>query len=218
MKKEILYIIIAGSLFCSNTFAQQPVNVQALLQEFSNTKNDSVFISKHSALPYQPMETDKSKPYDTSDALIKELFANGVGHVTGPFKKGNTVNYFKIVSFDSTYKARIGNILIQYGNYRTDSAAHELARDILKELKSGKDFNAFCHLYSDDHNQNRDCDIGWLFVTNMVYPVAKAVVNHKKGNVFIVKSQNGYHVIKMLENPVFDKMKVQFVKLAVKTN
>jgi len=216
--KKFIAAVIFSHLFMYG-HAQYELSFGQLAKEFSRATNDSLFITRHSSEPYRIMVTDKSKPFDTSDALIRELFMLKKGEVSSAYRKGNTVNYFKVVRIDSSYQVHIGNILLTYGEgkvFRNEEEALTLARHIVSEVKSGKPFNVYCHLYSDDQNSRHDCDLGWLYVDAMVYPVATACLKHRKGEVFMVKSQNGFHVIKMLDDPRYVKVRVHFVRLALK--
>lgn len=191
-------------------------STDVLLEGFRTAKNDSVFISQHSAEPFRVYQTDKTIKFDTTDALIKKLFVSEPGQVIGPFSKGNTRHYFKVLGFENAYRIHAGIIWIKYREGRSEQQMADLTNYIFTEVKNGKDFNAFCHLYSDDNNMRSNCDIGFVYNSKLPPPMNDDVIKHKTGDLFIVHTSYGYHIIKMLGDPVLEKIKVQFVKLSLK--
>jgi hypothetical protein len=74
-------------------------------------------------------------------------------------------------------------------------------REALREAKAGKDFSALAKKYSEDSSKDKGGDIGYFTRFNMmVEPFSKAAFEMKVGEVSEpVKSQYGYHIIKVLD-------------------
>ncbi len=214
--QKLLKIISITFLFSSPLFSQSTIDFNQLKEDFRKATNDSIFITSHSATPFQVYQTDKTQPYDSNDVLIKELFKSSQGAVIGPFKKGNTTNFFKITAFEKSYKVHAGIIWIKYKEGRSEEEMAELANHIFSEIKKGKDFSSFCRLYSDDNNSRKNCDVGWLFSNKIPPPLSEELPKHKKNDLFMSHTKYGYHIVKVLDEPIAEKVKVQFVKLSMK--
>jgi len=184
--------------------------------DFKLAKNDSIFIAKNSIFPYKIYSVDKSVNYDSTDIITRKILAGKVGDVIGPFESDSIVNYVKIVNIEDAYKIRVGNIWIDIK--RGYDNAKEIANNILNDVKNGKDYNTFCYLYSDDKNKLKDCDLGWFYNTVMVEPFANEIIKHKLGDVFVVETKFGFHVVKILGNPYLDLMKVDYIALTIKND
>jgi foldase protein PrsA len=74
-----------------------------------------------------------------------------------------------------------------------------LAQSILSQVKSGGDFAALAKKYSTDPgSKSSGGDLGWAAPSAYVTEFADAVSAMKVNEVRLVKSQYGYHVIKLL--------------------
>jgi len=89
------------------------------------------------------------------------------------------------------------------------------AQDILAELKKGTSFEDLAKKYSTDSTAAKGGDLGWFAKGSMVPEFDKVVFGLKEGQVSgIVKTQFGYHIIKMTgQRPAgiraFDEVKDQ---------
>lgn len=97
-------------------------------------------------------------------------------------------------------KVDVAHILIRTHN-RTPEQAKALAEKIRTELLAGADFTKLEKKYSEDKvAQGRDGDLGWFQRGQMVKPFENAAFALKKvGDISpVVKTQFGYHIIKLL--------------------
>lgn len=75
---------------------------------------------------------------------------------------------------------------------------HALALRLLKEAKAGANFAALAHKYSKDTvSAKKGGDLGYFTKGTMVAAFDKAAFSMKVGQVRLVKSQFGWHVIKL---------------------
>ncbi|MBD0257574.1 MAG: peptidylprolyl isomerase, partial [Cytophagales bacterium] len=59
-------------------------------------------------------------------------------------------------------------------------------------------------------------DLGWLWQGYMIGPFDQALANAKKGDVLVIKSPLGAHLIKITEDKVLDRGRVKVVPLMKK--
>jgi len=90
------------------------------------------------------------------------------------------------------------------------------AKDVLAQLNKGGDFAALAKKYSIDPTKDQGGDLGYFVRTAMVKEFGDAVFGMKKGEVSKapVKTQFGYHIVKIvdrrpLQKPDFAKVKDQ---------
>ncbi len=59
-------------------------------------------------------------------------------------------------------------------------------------------------------------DLGWLWQGYMIGPFEQALANAKKGDVMVIKSPLGAHVVKIMEDKVLDRGRVKVIPLMKK--
>jgi peptidyl-prolyl cis-trans isomerase SurA len=119
-------------------------------------------------------------------------------------------------------KARVRHILILTEKGLSADKKKEKylrAKEILREIKRGKDFAAAAKEYSEDISASEGGDVGFVEKGKMVPEFEKAVYSLKEGAISdIVETEYGYHIIKVEEVltggtlPLKDvKNKIQFI-------
>ncbi|MGP8253749.1 MAG: peptidylprolyl isomerase [Terracidiphilus sp.] len=105
--------------------------------------------------------------------------------------------------FQTPEQARSRHILISVApgaDPKTDAAARVKAEDVLKQLKAGGDWNALAKKYSDDPgSKDKGGELGFAQRKTMVPEFDNAIFTQKIGDIEIVKSQFGYHVVQVEE-------------------
>jgi peptidyl-prolyl cis-trans isomerase SurA len=100
-------------------------------------------------------------------------------------------------------KARVRHILILTEKDLSSNKKKEKylqAKEILSEVRSGKDFAAAAKKYSEDISASEGGDVGFVEKGKMVPEFEKAVYSLKEGEISdIVETEYGYHIIKVEE-------------------
>ena len=79
-------------------------------------------------------------------------------------------------------------------------AAKAKAEEVLQKVKSGDDFTKLAHQYSDDPGtKDRGGELGYFARGEMVKPFEDAAFKLNPGQVTLVQSQYGYHVVQLEE-------------------
>jgi peptidyl-prolyl cis-trans isomerase D len=101
-------------------------------------------------------------------------------------------------------QARTRHILIQVAagaDAKTDAAAKAKAEGILKQLQGGANFAELAKKYSDDPgSKDSGGEVGFVNQNAAMVPeFLRAIFSQKVGDIKIVKSQYGYHIIQVEE-------------------
>jgi peptidyl-prolyl cis-trans isomerase D len=184
-----------------------------LLNEFLTTTNDSIFITQYSKEPFERYRAERSvlpHQFDPLDSMI--FYHRNVGEITGPYYLDSSVCYIKVTGADSSVRMHVGNLWLNPKTRGKDSC-EILIQSLLAQANQNENFDDLCKLYADDHNQNRDCALAWFYEGTMVSEFQDAVIHHAKGEVLIVDTRFGKHLVKILDNPIYDRYAVEYVIL-----
>ncbi len=167
--------------------------VADLKDEFSSVENSEQYVNLNSDIPYR----DKFYGVDELNVNIMSLYESEAGTVVGPYRDGDYFKISKAVEFDfvpDSAKAR--HILL-----RSESMPYAIAKStadsLLNLLKNGADFAELAKENSQDATANGGGDLGWFKEGMMVKPFNDACFLGKKGDLTIVESQFGVHIVEV---------------------
>lgn len=110
-------------------------------------------------------------------------------------------NRYRDSNFAHPEQVRARHILIAVAADATPAqraAAKARADDLLKQIKAGANFVKLAQQYSEDPGtKNNGGDLGYFSQSEMVKPFADAVFRMKTGEMTVVQTQFGYHVIEV---------------------
>lgn len=175
---------------------QQWVNEQ--LSKFATSTNDTTFVDANSETKFDPT----AKPRSAYPAeVVDRLFRDSVGSIIGPVFADGKFNIYKVVGTkqDSLFQMRASHILFKTDNGDTAMTIKK-ANDVLSQLRKGADFAALAAQFGTDGTAQKGGDLGWFTEGNMVKEFNDAVLNGKKGDMKIVKTQFGIHIVKITED------------------
>ncbi|HUB30813.1 MAG TPA: peptidylprolyl isomerase [Terracidiphilus sp.] len=170
---------------------------------------------------------DLSKTINPSDAELEAFFKKNAARYATAVPEQRTISYFAFTANDvpggvpqptqqeiqqyytahqSEYtvpeQARSRHILIKVppgADAKTDAAAKAKAEMILKQIKGGANFAELAQKYSDDSSKDNGGELGFYRRGATVPEFEKALFSQKIGDVEIVKSQYGYHILQVEE-------------------
>ena len=176
---------------------------RSLVQNWINAKKDE-FASAANGISYVNQNSDA--PFDSSfhakgtlSPLIDSvLFNASMGAIAGPYEENSSLNIAKLVGeklISDSVKAR--HILIKIEN--NDTAKALAKADSLKNaIKKGSKFDMLAMMFSQDPGSgSKGGDLGWFRTGMMVKEFNDACFNSKVGDMPIVTSQFGVHLIEV---------------------
>ncbi|MBM3920571.1 MAG: hypothetical protein FJ347_05005 [Sphingomonadales bacterium] len=168
-----------------------------------------------------------SLPKKTPKEVSELLWTMPVNAVAGPFYKDGAYSVYRKLSEkkDSIPSINVAHILIQVGEapnkqkISDSAAALAKANELAAQIKGGADMGKLALDWSADKGSaTNGGSYGWVdkkTYDNYVAPYRDFALRAVKGQVEVVKSQFGYHVMKALESPDFSQIKFEEQKFEV---
>jgi peptidyl-prolyl cis-trans isomerase D len=184
--------------------------VQALRPEFSSTTDVEAFLAKNGTeINYADVFVPKSK---LTGARKDSIGGMGTGFVTGPYLDGTNFVLARVMDVKTLPDSvRARHILVATIDPKTNqpklddsSAKHRI--DSLKSLiDKGQHFDSVAFHYSDDEGSRiKGGDLGYFGPGQMVKEFNDYTFSGKKGEMKIVKTQFGYHLIEIVDQKNFE--------------
>lgn len=210
-------------------------DMQKLVDDFKTQKSteDSAFVIAESDSRYFDMS------YHTKGTLSPQIdtfmFGASVGTVYGPYLENGTYLCAKLIgSKMSADSAKVRHLLLAYKGaeraqptvVRTKEQAKKMADSLLAVIKKGGKFADLVDKYSDDGGKTKPADkkdgeyykgkggdYGWINPNSGFVPAfTDAGLDNKKGDLLVVESSFGYHIMEVLDSKGSQK-KVQVVTI-----
>lgn len=125
-----------------------------------------------------------------------------IGQVFGPFPQDKIL--VKIMGKAKNTYYRFSQIQLDTSIYRP-VFADSLAEVIIKKIKNRESsFEDMARTYTMDGNGRTGGDMGWTARGSSLPDAEKAILSHKKGDVFKLKARGGVYVIKITQTPKTD--------------
>lgn len=175
---------------------------------FSRAENPIVFVNSNSDIPYR----NQNYSYDELPGAVKDsLFSAKTGTVVGPYFEDGAYKLARLMETNlipDSVKAR--HILITPSLQRDENRSKAIADSLKQLIDRGARFDQLALEFSGDQS-NREIggDLGWFREGMMVPAFNDACFTSKKGDVVVVKTNFGYHVIRIDDqSPLVKKLKI----------
>jgi peptidyl-prolyl cis-trans isomerase D len=174
--------------------------------KMKSIKEDSSFIAQESENGIVNIQDMNKKNMIVRDSTI---FTSAPGSVFGPYNEGAYFKIYKLQAVNSVAdSARVRHILIGTNDPQTQQPKRSLAQakttadSLLTLIKSKKVvFDTLVKTISDDGgSKTNGGDYGWFDENKgFVQPFKDAGLMGTKGNITVVQTQFGYHIIEVLD-------------------
>ncbi|MDB9781910.1 SurA N-terminal domain-containing protein [Winogradskyella sp.] len=178
---------------------------------FNNATNIEDFINLNSDVKYSDTYLRASQ----LPAVAKDTLMNlDVGNYYGPYRDGEFFKLSKVVGIkQSADSSKVRHILIPYaGGNRADPSitktraqAQTTADSILAQIKGGTKFVDLLELSSDKVSNENDGEIEMAYNASFAPEFRAYGFENKKGDIAVVETSFGFHVIEVLEQSNFSK-------------
>ena len=185
---------------------------QKIKTEFETSTNDQQFVSLNSDAPYALQN------YTAAELPVQaaSLFDAAPGTTVGPYEEGNALIIAKLIQMVNVPDSvRARHILIQpkANNQIEIAKARSLADSLQNVIANGGDFAIQAVSFSADQGSLPDGgDLGWVTSGMMVPEFDQAIFSRPQGEVFVIETQFGFHVVQVTDRSAGVK-KAQVVML-----
>ncbi len=166
-------------------------DITYMVNRIGDNRYDSSWVKKGSLSPF----------------IDSAAFASSVGTVLGPWTANGAYHVAKVVARSLRPDSmEASHILITYsgaygagqGVTRTKVSARALADSILKVVKANPaKFNKLVAKSDDDATKVNDGSLGWFANGTMIPAINNACVNGKKGQIELVETPFGFHILRI---------------------
>lgn len=173
-------------------------SIEKIKSDFASSVDVVRFVELNSDVPFDDMFVVKSKLTPIIDSM---LFNAKAGDMYGPYMDNNSWKISKLVETKMIADSvKASHILIAF-DQQVDSTKANAKADSLKKLIDKKaDFAELAKKFSKDPGSGeKGGDLGWFKQGMMVKPFNDACFNGKKGDITVVTTQFGVHIIKIID-------------------
>ena len=169
-----------------------------LREQFIASADDSLFVALNSDLPFDDN-------FVAASALVsevqKQLFAGITTGVSDVYREGDFYKMTKMIirtARPDSVKAR--HILVRINEGEAPEVAKARADSLFALAKNGGDFAALAKANSaDPGSAEKGGDLGFFAEGMMVKPFNDAAFGGKKGDMVVVQSEFGFHIINITD-------------------
>jgi peptidyl-prolyl cis-trans isomerase D len=169
--------------------------INKLAADFKTAKNDSLFsaINSDVKVPYTYMTKGSLEP-----AVDSAVFSLPAGSFYGPVLSGNSYKLVKVVDTRfSPDSVKASHILLDAAKLGGVDKATKMADSLKALVQGGASFATLASKYSVDGSKDKGGDLGTFARGMMVPEFENAAFNGSTGDLKVVRSQFGVHLIKI---------------------
>jgi len=169
--------------------------VEKLASDFKASKSDSLFAAVNSdvKVPYTYINKGKLDP-----KIDSAVFALPAGSFYGPVFTGNSYKLVKVIDTRfSPDSVKASHILLDATKLGGVDKAEKLADSLKSLIQKGASFEALAKTYSVDGSKDKGGELGTFSRGQMVPEFENAAFNGQVGDLKVVRSQFGVHLIKI---------------------
>jgi peptidyl-prolyl cis-trans isomerase D len=169
--------------------------IDKLAADLKVTKNDSLFAAVNSEVKVPFTYLPKGKLDPAVDSVVFNLPA---GSTYGPAFSGNSYKLVKVVdSRFSPDSVKASHILLDPAKLGGMDVASKLADSLKTMVQNGRSFAELAAQYSVDGSKDKGGELGTFSRGQMVPEFENAAFNGKAGDLVVVNSQFGVHLLKI---------------------
>ncbi|WP_158798562.1 peptidylprolyl isomerase [Pedobacter sp. L105] len=169
--------------------------IAKLATDFKASKSDSLFsaINSDVKVPYAYITKGKLDP-----KIDSTVFALPAGSFYGPVFTGNSYKLIKVIDTRmSPDSVRASHILLDPTKMGGVDKAEKFADSLKTLVQKGADFAALAKMYSIDGSKDKGGELGSFTRGQMVPEFENAAFNGQAGDLKVIHSQFGVHLIKI---------------------
>ncbi|HQB77829.1 MAG TPA: SurA N-terminal domain-containing protein [Tenuifilaceae bacterium] len=174
--------------------------INKIAPEFAQATDAKQFVNLNSDSPFDAKNYKKG---ELSQNIDTWAFDAKVGDTFGPYFEDNSYKIVKVAEINfipDSVKARHILIGVMGQTQEAYNKAKSTADSLENLIRKGASFASLAKDFSNDPGSaEKGGDLGWFAEGVMVKPFNDACFNGKKGDITVVESQFGFHIIQILD-------------------
>ncbi len=214
--RRIIYVVFP--IYPSHEDSAKIYNqIIELKPQFIKTKDPIDFVNINSDEPYKDIYYTKSQLPKPLDSLF---FKVDTGYVYGPFIYEDSYTLARLLKREvrpDTVSFRHILISPRDPRIKTEARAKQVADSLYNVIKNGGNFAQLVKQYSFDKGSiNNGGKYENVVEGQMVPEINEFIFTGKKGEIKVIQTQFGYHIVEILDQRHFEpKVKVAFLMLNI---
>lgn len=185
-----------------------------LVNDFKNSENDSLFIANNT--DSRTYETELYVEGTLADSIDTKIIAAKPGEIVGPYQDGEAFKLVKVINNGQVKEVNARHILLRPNANNTIESLKAKADSLKKVAKRRGNFAELAKEFSEDPGSGaKGGDLGWFGKGAMVPPFDKACFEGRKGDMPIVETQFGIHLIEIMDIRFKDEIKLAVIKRVI---
>lgn len=169
--------------------------IEKLAADFKTTPNDSLFAANNSDVKVPFTYISKGKLAPAVDSVI---FNYPAGSFYGPVFSDNSYKLIKVIANKfSPDSVKASHVLLDPSKIGGEANAMKLADSLKKVLQNGGSMAVLAKTYSVDGSKDTGGDVGTFARGAMVPEFENAAFDGNTGDIKVVKSQFGIHILRI---------------------
>ncbi|MBL4587521.1 MAG: peptidylprolyl isomerase [Flavobacteriales bacterium] len=168
-----------------------------LKPDFETAENDTLLVNSESDVRFFARWLAKGELGGEIDSI---MFDAEKGYVHGPFIEAGTYRLAKLIGIKmAPDSAEARHILIKPETYGSVEKAKAFADSLKEIIANGGDFALLAVQFSEDQGSGaKGGELGWFKEGQMVSSFNDACFDGDEGDLVVVESQFGYHIIEVM--------------------
>ena len=194
--RSVSYVLFNAEA-TSDDIENLKADFELLNESFKSTPSDSLFVLQNS--DNRIFNLNSFSVDDVPENLSAPLFESEPGSVHGPFEEEGLLKTYKLIErIEVPDSARVRHILLS-SDPTNDVQMKERADSISDAIKGGANFESLVTKYTDDPGSIENGGVyEWFPKGQMVPPFEKFSFEENIGDIGVVKTTYGYHIIEVL--------------------
>jgi len=170
--------------------------INEIRSDFEEIEKTVQFINLNSDIPYNPANY---KFGELPETINDFMFAAEVGDIYGPYFENEAYKLAKLVEINYLPDSVHARHILLPVNQNNVNNMFALADSLKKMLENGADFASLAKTNSADGTAQNGGDLGWFKESDMVRSLSDSVFFGNEGDIKIVGTQYGIHVVEILD-------------------
>jgi peptidyl-prolyl cis-trans isomerase D len=170
--------------------------INDICPEYEKATDVKEFVNMESDVPFDEKNYNEG---ELSDTLNEIMFKGKIGTMYGPYFENNAFKISRLAAINYLPDSVRARHILMQATQNNVKTIFRTADSLVNLIKGGADFTLLAMRYSVDGSAQTGGDLGWFREGEMVKSFSDSCFLGKKGDIKIVPSQYGLHIVEILD-------------------